>query len=154
MCFPSCQWNLKKHFNDTDFNKSICNSLFVTAADSILRSVFLKLNSQLMSLSGTFITSKANSSLGVRYAFNFSCTAVKFYTNISRVPGLTQGITTKNVKYKRHWRNPFRYHSNDTKRNPWVMLFSHCPINDSSVVAKQYRLPCSYVTSLLTYCRG
>ena len=26
----------------------------------------------------------------------------------------------------------FWYHSNDTKRNPWVMLCSHCPINDSS----------------------
>ena len=26
----------------------------------------------------------------------------------------------------------FRYYSNDTKRNPWVMLCSHCPINDSS----------------------
>ena len=26
----------------------------------------------------------------------------------------------------------FWYHSNDTKRNPWVMSFSHCPINDSS----------------------
>ena len=25
----------------------------------------------------------------------------------------------------------FWYHSNDTKRNPWVMLYSHCPINDS-----------------------
>ena len=24
------------------------------------------------------------------------------------------------------------YHSNDTKRNPWVVLCSHCPINDSS----------------------
>ena len=23
----------------------------------------------------------------------------------------------------------FWYHSNDTKRNPWVMLCSHCPIN-------------------------
>ena len=23
------------------------------------------------------------------------------------------------------------YHSSDTKRNPWVMLCSHCPINDS-----------------------
>ena len=26
----------------------------------------------------------------------------------------------------------FRYHSSDTKRDPWVILFSHCPINDSS----------------------
>ena len=26
----------------------------------------------------------------------------------------------------------FWYHSNDTKRNPWVMLCLHCPINDSS----------------------
>ena len=26
----------------------------------------------------------------------------------------------------------FWYHSNDTKRNPWVMLCSHCQINDSS----------------------
>ena len=26
----------------------------------------------------------------------------------------------------------FWYHSNDTKRNPWVMLCSHCPISDSS----------------------
>ena len=26
----------------------------------------------------------------------------------------------------------FWYHSNDTKRNPWVVLCSHCPINDSS----------------------
>ena len=26
----------------------------------------------------------------------------------------------------------FSYHSNDTKRNPSVMLCSHCPINDSS----------------------
>ena len=26
----------------------------------------------------------------------------------------------------------FWYHSNDTKTNPWVMLCSHCPINDSS----------------------
>ena len=25
----------------------------------------------------------------------------------------------------------FWYHSNDTKRDPWVMLCSHCPINDS-----------------------
>ena len=95
-----------------------------------------------------------NSSVGVRHAFNFSCIAVKFSTNISRVPGLTQDITTKSVKYKRHWKNPFRYHSNDTKRNPWVMLFSHCPINDLSIVTKQYRLPCSYITRLLAYCRG
>ena len=26
----------------------------------------------------------------------------------------------------------FWYHSNDTKRNPWVILCSDCPINDSS----------------------
>ena len=26
----------------------------------------------------------------------------------------------------------FWYHSNDNKRNPWVMLCSHYPINDSS----------------------
>ena len=26
----------------------------------------------------------------------------------------------------------FWYHNSDTKRNPWVMLCSHCPINDSS----------------------
>ena len=26
----------------------------------------------------------------------------------------------------------FWYHSNDIKRNPWVMLCSHCPVNDSS----------------------
>ena len=26
----------------------------------------------------------------------------------------------------------FWYHSNYTRRNPWVMLCSHCPINDSS----------------------
>ena len=26
----------------------------------------------------------------------------------------------------------FWYHSNDTKRNPWVMLCSHCLISDSS----------------------
>ena len=26
----------------------------------------------------------------------------------------------------------FWYHNNDTKKNPWVMLCSHCPINDSS----------------------
>ena len=26
----------------------------------------------------------------------------------------------------------FWYHSIDTKRNPWVVLCSHCPINDSS----------------------
>ena len=32
----------------------------------------------------------------------------------------------------------FWYHSNDTKRNPWVMLCSHCPINDSSGL---YTLP-------------
>ena len=25
----------------------------------------------------------------------------------------------------------FWYHNSDTKRNPWVMLCSHCPINDS-----------------------
>ena len=25
----------------------------------------------------------------------------------------------------------FFYHSNDIKRNPWVVLFIHCPINDS-----------------------
>ena len=41
-------------------------------------------------------------------------------------------------KYKRYDNNgdlsktTFWYHSNDTKRNPWVMLCSHCPINDSS----------------------
>ena len=27
----------------------------------------------------------------------------------------------------------FWYHSNDTKRNPWVVLCLHCPINNSSV---------------------
>ena len=26
----------------------------------------------------------------------------------------------------------FWYHNSDTKRNPWVMLYSYCPINDSS----------------------
>ena len=26
----------------------------------------------------------------------------------------------------------FWYHSNGTKRNPWGMLYSHCPVNDSS----------------------
>ena len=26
----------------------------------------------------------------------------------------------------------FWYHSNDTKKNPWAVLCSHCPINDSS----------------------
>ena len=41
-------------------------------------------------------------------------------------------------KYKRYdnigdlSKTTFWYHSNDTKRNPWVMLCSHCPINDSS----------------------
>ena len=39
----------------------------------------------------------------------------------------------------------FLYHSNDTKRNPWVMLCSNNPINDSSTIT-DYRLPCSYVT--------
>ena len=28
----------------------------------------------------------------------------------------------------------FWYHSKDTKRNPWVMLCSHCPINDSPTI--------------------
>ena len=39
-------------------------------------------------------------------------------------------------KYKLHIgdlsKTAFWYHSNDTKRNPWVMLCSHCPINDPS----------------------
>ena len=39
-------------------------------------------------------------------------------------------------KYKLHIgdlsKTTFWYHNNDTKRNPWVMLCSHCPINDSS----------------------
>ena len=48
----------------------------------------------------------------------------------------------------------FWYHSYDTKRNLWVMLCSHCPINDSFMLFTHYCLPCSYVTSLLTYCRG
>ena len=26
----------------------------------------------------------------------------------------------------------FRYHNNDTKRNPWIMFCLHCPINDLS----------------------
>ena len=26
----------------------------------------------------------------------------------------------------------FWYHSNNTKRNPWVMMCSHCPVDDSS----------------------
>ena len=37
----------------------------------------------------------------------------KLYDNIGDLPKTT-----------------FLYHSNDTKRNPWVMLCSHCPIND------------------------
>ena len=28
----------------------------------------------------------------------------------------------------------FSFHSNDTKRNPWVTLCLHCPINDSAVI--------------------
>ena len=28
----------------------------------------------------------------------------------------------------------FWYHNSDTKRNPWVMLCSHCPINDSPAI--------------------
>ena len=41
-------------------------------------------------------------------------------------------------KYKLHdnikdlSKTNFWYHSNDTKRNPWVMLCSHCSISDSS----------------------
>ena len=47
----------------------------------------------------------------------------------------------------------FWYHSNDTKRNLWVILYSHCPIKDSSGYL-HYHLPCCYVISLLAYCRG
>ena len=39
----------------------------------------------------------------------------KFYYNI------------RDVSVRSFW-----YHSDDTKRNSWVMLCSHCPINDSS----------------------
>ena len=39
-------------------------------------------------------------------------------------------------KYKLHIgdlsKTTFWYHNNDTKRNPWVMLCSYCPINDPS----------------------
>ena len=28
----------------------------------------------------------------------------------------------------------FWYHNSDTKRNPWVMLCSHCPIHDSTAI--------------------
>ena len=45
----------------------------------------------------------------------------------------------------------FWYHSNDTKRNTWLVLCSHCPIIRLSI---HYHLPCSYVTSFLAYCRG
>ena len=44
----------------------------------------------------------------------------------------------KSPKYKLNYnigdllKTTFWYHSNNTKRNPWVMLCSHCPINDSS----------------------
>ena len=39
----------------------------------------------------------------------------KLYDNIGYLPKTT-----------------FWYHSNGTKRNPWIMLYSHFPINDSS----------------------
>ena len=52
--------------------------------------------------------------------------------------------------------------SNGTKRNPWVMLFSHCAVNELlftlhlcyNPLFTYYCLSCSYVTTLLVYCRG
>ena len=38
----------------------------------------------------------------------------------------TNFVITGNLTKATFW-----YESNDTKRNPWVMLRSHCPINDS-----------------------
>ena len=39
----------------------------------------------------------------------------------------------------------FWYHKSDTKRNPWVMLCSHCPINDSpAIYTKPFTLQLCY----------
>ena len=42
-------------------------------------------------------------------------------------------------------KKPFRYHGNDTKRNPWVVL---------PCWFKQQYSTCRYVTRNLAYCRG
>ena len=47
-----------------------------------------------------------------------------------------QFVGEKHVRDIKNTKNPSRYHSNDTKRNPWVALLSHCPSNDSSGLFK------------------
>ena len=50
------------------------------------------------------------------------------YDELSQRKALhTNFVTIENLT-----KTAFSYGSNDTKRNPWVMLRLHCPINDSS----------------------
>ena len=49
-----------------------------------------------------------------------------WWTKIKGSPEYKIYDNTKDLSKTAFW-----YHSNDTKRNPWVMLCSHCPISDS-----------------------
>ena len=93
------------------------------------------------------------------HQFNFLC---NFYDSTCPIPIQNNmhwwWIEIKeNHKYKLYGnagnlsKTTFWNHRSETKRNPWVILCSHCPINNSS--GYLHSLPWSFVISLLSYCK-
>ena len=98
-----------------------------------------------------------------RHQFHFSFNSYKSVANANSKQPLQSDWDNRmdcdreNPEYKFHDNigdlsvRSFWYHSNDTKRKPWVMLCSHCPINDSSGF---YTLPFTLRSYYLAYSRG
>ena len=73
-----------------------------------------------------------------RHQFHFSFNSYKSVADTNSKQPLKLDCDRGNPEYKFYDNigdlsvRSFWYYSNGTKRNPWVMPYSHCPINDSS----------------------
>ena len=128
---PSKFWSLPQRVSrivlHTDLNayrESSGDSRFVT--NFLL--VFFKW-SQTSSISCTNLTYPVTFiKVCAQYLFKITCNN----DELSQRKALnTNFATIRNLTKTAFW-----YESNDTKRNPWVMLRSHCPVNDSSAISK------------------
>ena len=64
-----------------------------------------------------------------------------------RTPSFTEHLWWLLFEFQKTDTRPFSYQKTDTKRNPWVAIYSHYPINGPYNSSISSCLPCNFVST-------